>query len=291
MVNQTPPIPTPPEPVPEEADSASGKPSLTQVLDQSEQIKGAVEECAAELSSVNSALNDELGSQPLEPALQAALAQSETIEAKVQDCADDLTAVNQALKVEVEERQILEHQLVAAQKQEAAARHAAFHDPLTSLPNRVLFNDRLEHGLAQAKRHGWILAVMFIDLDGFKNINDTYGHAAGDQLLQLIAHRLKSMTRDDDTVSRHGGDEFLFLLLELKTEADATMIAEKIIQVVGEPCTITVNDLELNLNIKLSIGIALYPNDGFDAETLVNSADRAMYQAKRTQVGFAFDRP
>jgi len=260
---------------------------LARVLAQSEQIKGAVAECAEELSSVNSALKEELAQQPSQAALGDALAQNEIVESKVQACAHDLSSVTGALKIELKERQVLEHELAEAQAQERSARHAAFHDALTALPNRVLFNDRLEHGLAQAKRHHWTLAVMFIDLDGFKTINDTYGHLAGDSVLQTIAGRLKAMTREDDTVSRHGGDEFLYLLLELKQAADAITIAAKIMAVLGEPCEVTLNDVQLSLRVGCSIGIAMFPGDGATVDTLVRSADRAMYRAKRDHTGYA----
>ncbi len=262
--------------------------ALTRVLDQSEQIKGAVAECADELSSVNSALKEELAQKPSQAGLVDALAQNEIVESKVQACADALSSVTGALKIELNERQVLEHELAAAQAQERSARHAAFHDALTSLPNRVLFNDRLEHGLAQAKRHDWTLAVMFIDLDGFKTINDTHGHLAGDSVLQTIAGRLKAMTRADDTVCRHGGDEFLYLLLELKQEADAITIAAKIMAALGEPCEMTLNDVQLSVRVGCSIGIATFPSDGATVDTLVRSADRAMYRAKRDHTGYAF---
>ena len=261
--------------------------SLTRALEQSEQIKEVVEECADDLSSVNSSLKQELSNRPFQPGMESVIEKSETIEGKVQDCADDLATVNQALEAEVIERQMLEYQLVAAKQQEEAARHAAFHDPLTSLPNRVLFNERLEHGLIQAHRHGWTLAVMFIDLDGFKNINDTYGHEAGDKVLLTVADRLKSITRNDDTVSRHGGDEFLYLLLELKNEEDAAMIAEKIILTVAEPCIVKVNNVETSLSIRPSIGIAIFPKDGETADALVKNADKAMYLAKRNKTGYS----
>ncbi len=261
--------------------------SLTRVLDQSERVKDVIEECAEELSEVNVGLKGELSSKPSQAGLKSALQKTETIEDKVQDCAEDLTSVNRALVKEVKEREVLEHQLDAAKKQEQAARHAAFHDPLTSLPNRVLFNDRLEHGLAQAKRHHWTLAVMFIDLDNFKHINDTFGHLAGDQVLQTIATRLKKMTRAEDTVSRHGGDEFLYLLLELKNEGDAVLIAQKVIDDLSAPCEVTGNKVAVKHVIYPSIGIAIYPRDGETADALIQSADKAMYRAKREKTGFA----
>ncbi len=262
--------------------------SLTRVLDKSERIRNIVEECAEELSSVNSVLKEELSDRASQPSVESALQKSGTIESKVQDCAEELTTVNRALVEEVRERQVLEHELSAAKEQEEAARHASFHDPLTSLPNRVLFNDRLEHGVAQAKRHGWTLAVMFIDLDNFKTINDTHGHPIGDKVLQTIAGRLKKMTREDDTVSRHGGDEFLYLLLELKKEEDAIMIANKIIRPLSEPCDVSADGLAISETISPSVGIALFPKDGNTADALVSSADRAMYRAKRDKTGYSF---
>jgi diguanylate cyclase (GGDEF)-like protein len=158
------------------------------------------------------------------------------------------------------------------------------HDALTGLPNRVLFNDRLEHGMAQAKRHGWTLAVMFLDLDKFKTINDSYGHDAGDAVLLTIAKRLKETTRTDDTISRHGGDEFLYLLMEINDDQDAAVVAKKIIQAVQVPCDVNVGQLTVNS----SIGISIFPRDGNTAEALIASADAAMYRAKQSQSGYAF---
>lgn len=263
--------------------------SLNRVLSKSEQIRDDVEECADDLSAVNATLQAELNNHPMQsPALETALGQSDGVKARVQDCADELTTVNRALKAEVREREVLEHELLAAQAQEQAARHAAFHDPLTSLPNRVLFNDRLEHGLVQAARHERILAVMFIDLNGFKAINDTHGHLAGDAVLKTVALRLSALTRDEDTLSRHGGDEFLYLLLELSDQSDATLIAEKIIRALGEPCVVNVGGGEVSLVVGASIGIAIFPADGTSAESLVRCADKAMYRAKRDRSGYAF---
>lgn len=262
---------------------------LNVVVDQSEQIHGAVAECAAELSSINSTLEQTLSIGPAQLALEDALEQSQAVEAKVLLCADDLTQVNQALKVEIHERHLLEKELETAHQEAAATRIASLHDPLTSLPNRSLFNDRLKHGLAQAKRHGWTLAVMFIDLDGFKAINDSHGHTAGDQVLKTVASRLKSMTREDDTVSRHGGDEFLYLLMELQQESDASLIAAKIIARVGESFELETAAEPIKVSVRCSIGISIFPRNGSTDVLLVASADKAMYQAKRAGGGYAFD--
>lgn len=258
--------------------------SLHNVLDQSEQVKGLVEECAEELASVNTSLRQEVVGQSTSPAVVGALEQSVTVEGKVQDASAKLAIVNRALEREVQERQVLEHQLVAAREQEASARQAALHDALTGLPNRLLFNDRLEHGLAQAMRHGWALAVMFVDLNDFKTINDTYGHAVGDEVLQTIAARLNDSARNDDTVSRHGGDEFLYLLIEVKERSDIALIAEKIVKTIQIPCVLSVGPLVINA----SIGISIFPRDGTTAEALLKSADKAMYEAKRRNRGYEF---
>jgi len=159
---------------------------------------------------------------------------------------------------------------------------------LTGLPNRALFNDRLEHGFAQAKRHDWTMAVMFVDLDDFKTVNDSYGHEVGDSVLRLIAQRLRDSTRADDTVSRHGGDEFLFLATEIQDEYSIALLAEKLIKTIREPFDISTRALNVSGSIAASIGIAIFPKDGVTADTLVRSADKAMYQAKERKSGYSF---
>ena len=154
-----------------------------------------MEESAQELSSVNVVLKQELAQHAPVPKVEKALEKSEAVEDKVQDASEKLVAVRSGRwRARSGTGTSFDHQLAAVKEKEEAARHAAFHDVLTGLPNRVLFNDRLEHGLAQAKRHGWTLAVMFVDLDSFKIINDTHGHDAGDSVLQTIAQRLMENT-------------------------------------------------------------------------------------------------
>ena len=154
--------------------------------------------------------------------------------------------------------------------------HLAEHDILTSLPNRALFDDRLEQGIALAQRHSGRLAVLFIDLDHFKHINDSLGHLIGDQLLRAVALRITPCVRGSDTVSRQGGDEFMVLLSEVAHAEDAALIADKIRLAVLEPYTIANH----SLNLTTSIGISVYPDDGADPETLIQCADTAMYHAK-----------
>jgi diguanylate cyclase (GGDEF)-like protein len=262
--------------------------ALNKVLGQTKEVKGLVDEAAQELSSVNADLKQELDVRQAPPGVEKALERTETVEDIVQDAADKLTDVNAALKDEVHERHALEVQLLAVTEKEEAVRYASVHDALTGLPNRALFNDRLEHGLAQAKRHNWNLAVMFIDLDGFKKINDSYGHDAGDSVLKTIAARLTENTRDDDTVSRYGGDEFLYLLTEVENEQDLTSIADKLIESIQTPCTVRIGDLSINPSTSASIGIALFPKDGTTADALIKSADQAMYRAKGSTSRYLF---
>lgn len=166
--------------------------------------------------------------------------------------------------------------VTARLKTEAQIRYQASHDLLTKLPNRKLFNDRLAIALAQAIRHQKLLAVMFLDLDRFKLINDSLGHAAGDQLLQEVARRLRCCLRKQDILARWAGDEFTLLSSEISSIEDAVVIAQKIL------CAMK-PDFELEghyLHVSSSIGIAIYPTDGEDAETLLKNADAALYRAK-----------
>jgi len=197
-------------------------------------------------------------------------------------------ALNQVLQLEIRERSLIGRQLAAAVEQEEGSRKASLQDPLTGLSNRVLFNDRLEHGLAQAARHGWMLAVLFVDLNEFKNINDTHGHQAGDAVLKAIAQRLTSTTRHEDTISRYGGDEFICLLTPLHEQKHIAMIAAKILAAVQAPCEVGGRDGLVNLCVGCSVGISVFPKDGASATELIRHADAAMYAAKETRSGFAF---
>jgi diguanylate cyclase (GGDEF)-like protein/PAS domain S-box-containing protein len=169
------------------------------------------------------------------------------------------------------------HDVTAARATALEMSHSAQHDVLTDLPNRVLFNDRLTQAIALAERHGKQLAVMFVDLDLFKKINDSLGHAVGDKLLQSVAARLKACVRRADTVSRIGGDEFVILLSQVEHEEDVAYCARKILRVLATPHIIDNKSLDINV----SIGGSTYPGDGQDAESLMHKADTAMYEAKQ----------
>ena len=150
-------------------------------------------------------------------------------------------------------------------------------DALTGPPNRLLFDDRLQQQLAQASRQSQMLAVLFIDLDSFKTINDTQGHTVGDQLLRITAERLMGCVRNADTVARLGGDEFIALLANISRRHDAEQVAQKILEALARAFVIDGQEPF----VTASIGIALYPAGGIDAEALLHNADSAMYHAKQ----------
>jgi diguanylate cyclase (GGDEF)-like protein/PAS domain S-box-containing protein len=154
--------------------------------------------------------------------------------------------------------------------------HQAQHDSLTDLPNRILFHDRLTQGMALARRHSQKLAVMYLDVDRFKNVNDSLGHDVGDRLLILMTQRLLGCVRTSDTVSRQGGDEFVILLPELTRGLDAGIRAEKILAALSAPYSIDSH----SVHVTASIGVVIFPDDGKDGETLLKNADFAMYHAK-----------
>ncbi len=168
------------------------------------------------------------------------------------------------------------HDVSSARALSARMVHLAQHDSLTDLPNRVLFNDRLTQAMTMAKRHGKQLAVLYLDIDRFKHVNDTSGHVIGDRLLQSVALRLRACVRSSDTVSRYGGDEFVILLSEVAHPQDAAVAAEKMLAALIDAHRID----ELELYVSASIGIATYPIDGATAESLLKNADTAMYRAK-----------
>lgn len=261
---------------------------LQRVRAQTEQVKDKVEACADELSTVNEVLKDELQDQSASPKIERALTKSEDVEVKVQECADELSAVTVALSAESDERAQLGREvkelnkaLLASKSQEKQTRLDAMHDPLTGLPNLTLFNDRLKQGLAQARRHGWRLAVAFLDLDQFKTLNDTHGHDVGDGVLELVAQRLKAGLRAGDTVCRRSGDEFLLLMLEVGNEQAVLRVLTKL----GAALTAPADVKGVTVSIGVSIGAAIFPEDAPEAQLLLGHADAAMYGAKRNRAG------
>lgn len=198
------------------------------------------------------------------------------------DAAGQVTAVeiNATVLTRAGERQIVAlcRDISERRRAQEEIRHLAYHDPLTNLPNRRMMLQHLNLCLSQAKRYQRSVAIMFMDLDHFKEINDTLGHDVGDELLGVVAKRLAGCMRSGDTVSRQGGDEFVVVLAEIAQPGDATLVAEKMIKVMREPLLVR----EHVLRVTVSIGIAVYPVDGTDDPTeLMKKADIAMYEAKK----------
>ena len=200
-------------------------------------------------------------------AQDALLRARDDLELRVAERTAELAAANARLQQEIQERK----------QAEQLARHLAYHDTLTGLPNRRLLEDRLEQALIAARRNGDQVAVQFIDLDHFKPINDSLGHRLGDLLLQEVAKRLRGLLREIDTVSRIGGDEFVVVLPNIRTDAAAGEIGNKILMILSRPFLIESHVL----TVTPSIGISIYPHHGSDPETLISRADDAMYQAKQ----------
>jgi diguanylate cyclase (GGDEF)-like protein len=191
---------------------------------------------------------------------------NEFLEVQVAQRTSELKSANDKLRLDLEERKRVEQSI----------RHMAHHDALTGLPNRTLFRDRLSHAMAQADRYHQILAVLFLDLDRFKAINDTLGHNVGDQLLKIAAERLRSCVRDCDTVARLGGDEFTIIVEDIVEVQDAAVVAQKILDTLSQPFNLYGHEVF----ISVSIGLTLYPNDDENADNLLRNADSAMYRAK-----------
>ena len=175
-------------------------------------------------------------------------------------------------------------ELAGTQAQESRARHLALHDELTQLPNRSFFRERMEHALAQREQQGQSLALLTLDLDGFKLINDAHGHDTGDAVLRIVAARLARAVRATDMVSRLGGDEFACLMANLHSRDQLSRLACKLFDAVSAP----LKTGKLTFNVCPSIGIAIGPSDGVTAEALLESADGAMVRAKRQQTVYAF---
>lgn len=258
--------------------------SLARALNQSQDLRNKLERCAGELSSLIAVLEQEIAQHLPIGQIEHALDRSEEVESKVQEAAEDVSSMSRDLEQGIKEHKNLERRLSSSRTQGKKARYLAFHDSVTGLPNRTLFNDRLSHALAQAERHAWPVVVMFIDLDKFKSINDSYGHDVGDKALQMVAQRLQASLRAEDTVSRYGGDEFLCMISGFEDELHIANIAKKIISNIAEPCE--VNGAKITMSP--SIGIAVYPPNGETAEVLLKKADAAMYRAKQNHKGYLF---
>jgi diguanylate cyclase len=272
--------------------------AVDRALEKSHEVKAKVEACAEELAATNESVKQEIAAGVTTLSATQTLAGSEVVEAQVQECADDLEVVTVTLARGIADIKQVKNELaqsqtelldtkialVQAQADEKEATLRALHDAATGLPNRVLFNDRLEHGIALAHRHGWTLGVMFMDLDGFKSVNDDHGHAAGDLVLIEVARRLSQHARDEDTVCRNGGDEFLYLLMNPNGRINVERKVAAVLNDIAQPIDVAGH----RIVIRASIGIAMYPSNGTTVDELVSIADAAMYRAKNLAGGFAF---
>ncbi|QYZ67620.1 MAG: diguanylate cyclase [Gammaproteobacteria bacterium (ex Lamellibrachia satsuma)] len=212
------------------------------------------------ISELNREITDRKSAQ------QALKEHGEQLEKQVDERTNQLVVINRSLEKEVEERRRAEYNLT----------HLAHHDALTNLPNRLLLDARLEHAIERARRNESQVAVLFMDLDNFKNINDSLGHAVGDELLRMVGERLRIGIRGDDTVSRLGGDEFVIVMEQVENQNVIEHLAQKLMSTLEEKFEIQ----NQALFIGTSIGISLFPQDGDSAEKLVANADAAMYRAK-----------
>jgi len=270
---------------------------LDLALLQSNEVRDKVGECAEDLASRNESIKHQISQGETTLPAEASLQESEAVEAKVQECADDLRQVTETLAKGVEDLRRVEialarsrkalaqtqSSLADSQEEEKRSRLAAMHDAATGLPNRSLFDDRMTQAIALAERNHWTLAVMFFDLDRFKRINDEHGHAAGDFVLKEVASRLLQQLREEDTVCRNGGDEFLYLLVNPQGQENVERIARKILTNIIRPMSFN----GLDLIVGVSIGIALFPESAATGAELIARADAAMYSAKKDGTGYA----
>jgi len=231
----------------------------------------------------------------IEPVAQAKMRQ---LQAKIAQCIDALDVVNRNLASELERRRRLEAQvaqveaaltqtratLAGAQAQERRARYLAMHDSATSLPNQRFLRAHIDSAIAESGATPPVMALLYLDLDGFKAINDELGHDSGDELLRTVAARLRRAVRTGDIVSRLGGDEFACLLPDLDAPDQLAEVARKLLATVSEPQKVG----KLTVSVRASIGIATCPQHGTTTDSLLKSADSAMYLSKRSGSGFAF---
>lgn len=191
----------------------------------------------------------------------------------LRDALQELSERNRQLEIEVVQRKQMEQEM----------RHLAMHDMLTGLPNRALFMDRLESAHHRASRNDGMFALVYVDVDRFKEVNDTWGHAAGDAVLVELALRLRGALRENDTVARLGGDEFALVLEELEDIQDAYRLMERVTTSLQAPMRYVRDGQQITLSIAASFGLAAYPADGAEVDALLHAADQAMYLSKRSR--------
>ena len=281
---------------PPEVDSPST--ALKLVLEKSREVKKRIATCSTDLVIANEIVTRRLAETSTPLSAHDLMVSSEEINERVQEGAEDLQGINQSLAQGIDEltktessltdtREALgrtETALTVADGERKKFESEALHDLKTDLPNRRLFDDRLAQAIEAAKRHCWTLAVMFLDLDNFKGINDALGHGVGDEVLSEVALGLLLNTRGEDTACRNGGDEFLVLLVDPQGRENIARIANVISRYIGA----IKEEARLGVSISASIGIAIYPENGTTADELIKNADSAMYKAKEMKSRYVF---
>jgi diguanylate cyclase (GGDEF)-like protein len=214
-------------------------------------------------------------------AVHAVPADLKTFTKVLGECKQLVKRAQHQIEILAERNASLQHELIELARKEAQARHLAYHDGLTGLPNRSLLQDRFHQAMSQAERHHKPLALIMLDLDEFKRVNDKLGHASGDKLLQAVAARLSKEIRGADTACRYGGDEFVIMLPEIDSAANAAALATEIIGRLGKPYILDGHKIHMTV----SVGVAVYPGDGRTFDDLMKQADVAMYRSKGTGHG------
>jgi diguanylate cyclase (GGDEF)-like protein len=253
------------------------KDALSRIKTQLADARDVLAGCTSELGKL-----DTVVARDLPPGV--ARAGALTSQRRVRECIDGvrnvLAGIDRTIDGVMRDQVALDAELARLIEQEEAARRAAFRDPLTGLADRTLFANRLEHGLEQAKRRKWTLAVMVIDIDRLGAVNDLLGRGAGDEVLKTTARRLLVATRGEDTVGRGDGSEFLYLLMDFRDAENVAMIAERFVRTIGQPCEISTGDRTVAPSVTVAIGVAMFPKDGTAAATLLKSARAALAKAK-----------
>jgi diguanylate cyclase (GGDEF)-like protein len=261
------------------------KDALNKIKMQLAEARDAIGGCTGDLGKLETVLSNELP-----PGIARAGAM--TSQRRVRECLDGLghllAGVDRTIDIAMRDHLALDAELARLIEQEDAARRAAFRDPLTGLADRTLFANRLDHGLEQAKRRNWTLAVMVLDIDRLGAVNDLFGREGGDEVLRTIARRLGIATRGEDTVGRGDGSEFLYLLMDFRDAENVAMIAERFVKTIGQPCEIPAGDRDAAPSVTVTIGVAMYPKDGTSAAQLMKAARAALAKAKEHRIAVAF---
>jgi diguanylate cyclase (GGDEF)-like protein len=264
------------------------KDALSKIRTQLAGARAALDGCARDLDQLSAVIARELPRGRIGIALAGTLAKQRDVCERVDGIRHALAGVDRTIEGALRDQVALDRELARLIEQEEAARRAAFRDPLTGLADRTLFVNRLEHGLEQAKRRKWTLAVMVLDIARLGAVNDLLGREAGDEVLKTIARRLGAATRGEDTVGRGEGSEFLYLLMDFRDAENVAMIAERFVRTIGQPCDIANGDRAVSPSVTVGIGVAMYPKDGATAAQLLKGARAALAKAKERRIAIAF---